>query len=57
MLEAYQNGHRHFGENYVQELLSKAKELVGVTNSYFLGRLVCNMVLRLSCFFLGRVLS
>jgi len=28
ILTAYQSGHRHFGENYVQELVTKAQDLV-----------------------------
>lgn len=39
ILELYNIGHRHFGENYVQELLSKAANLPNDINWHFIGHL------------------
>lgn len=41
---AWQNGQRHFGENYPQELLSKAEELAGLAGLqwHFIGPLQSN---------------
>lgn len=42
--EAYEAGHRHFGENYVQELVQKAPELPEDIKWHFIGRLQSNKV-------------
>ncbi|KAJ2746772.1 hypothetical protein GGI20_001102 [Coemansia sp. BCRC 34301] len=42
ILAAYERGHRHFGENYVQELCDKAKELPSDICWHFIGRLQSN---------------
>lgn len=39
ILELYNIGHRHFGENYVQELISKANNLPNDINWHFIGHL------------------
>ena len=39
ILELYQIGHRHFGENYFQELLEKAEQLPKDINWHFIGHL------------------
>uniref|UniRef100_A0A6T8I2D2 Pyridoxal phosphate homeostasis protein n=3 Tax=Hemiselmis andersenii TaxID=464988 RepID=A0A6T8I2D2_HEMAN len=39
---AYAAGHRHFGENYVQELVGKAPELPGDIKWHFIGMLQSN---------------
>ena len=39
ILELYNIGHRHFGENYVQEILSKASNLPNDINWHFIGHL------------------
>ena len=40
--EAYAAGQRHFGENYVQELLEKAPALPGDIAWHFIGQLQSN---------------
>eukprot|EP00252_Welwitschia_mirabilis_P014657 TRINITY_DN322_c0_g1_i1.p1 TRINITY_DN322_c0_g1~~TRINITY_DN322_c0_g1_i1.p1 ORF type:complete len:244 (+),score=53.15 TRINITY_DN322_c0_g1_i1:60-791(+) len=40
--EVYDAGHRHFGENYVQELLDKAPELPADIKWHFIGHLQSN---------------
>lgn len=40
--EAYKAGHRHFGENYVQELVDKAKTLPADIRWHFIGALQTN---------------
>jgi PLP dependent protein len=40
--EAYGAGHRHFGENYVQELVAKAAELPADIQWHFIGSLQSN---------------
>ncbi|KAJ2458145.1 hypothetical protein GGF42_002260 [Coemansia sp. RSA 2424] len=42
ILAAYELGHRHFGENYVQELCEKARELPSDICWHFIGRLQGN---------------
>ncbi|KAF9369657.1 hypothetical protein CPC16_004350, partial [Podila verticillata] len=43
ILAAYEKaGHRHFGENYVQELEEKSKELPGDIKWHFIGTLQSN---------------
>jgi pyridoxal phosphate enzyme (YggS family) len=42
IMEAYQNGHYHFGENYVQELVRKAAELPQDIHWHFIGPLQSN---------------
>lgn len=42
ILTLYQLGHRHFGENYVQELTDKAKELPDDIQWHFIGSLQSN---------------
>lgn len=42
--EAYDAGHRVFGENYVQELLDKAPLLPGDVRWHFIGHLQSNKV-------------
>ena len=42
VLEAYAAGQRHFGENYVQELVDKAPELPGDIAWHFIGHLQSN---------------
>mmetsp|Transcript_65389 Transcript_65389/g.156350 ORF Transcript_65389/g.156350 Transcript_65389/m.156350 type:complete len:276 (-) Transcript_65389:18-845(-) len=44
LLEAYQAGHRHFGENYVQELLEKVPQMPEDVQWHFIGRLQSNKV-------------
>lgn len=39
ILELYNIGHRHFGENYVQELIAKASNLPPDINWHFIGHL------------------
>eukprot|EP00128_Syssomonas_multiformis_P008987 Colp12_sorted_trinity150504_noHs@36230 len=48
--EVYDQGHRHFGENYVQELLEKAPQLPEDIEWHFIGHLQsnkCNMLTEL----------
>lgn len=40
--EAFDHGHRHFGENYVQELIEKSAELPADINWHFIGHLQSN---------------
>jgi len=40
--EVYDSGHRHFGENYVQELLEKAPQLPADIQWHFVGHLQSN---------------
>lgn len=42
--EAYAAGHRHFGENYVQELVAKAPEMPPDVEWHFIGHLQSNKV-------------
>uniref|UniRef100_A0A7S1F469 Pyridoxal phosphate homeostasis protein n=1 Tax=Noctiluca scintillans TaxID=2966 RepID=A0A7S1F469_NOCSC len=42
--EAYDAGHRHFGENYVQELVEKAPRLPHDIQWHFIGKLQSNKV-------------
>lgn len=42
--EAYAAGHRHFGENYVQELIDKAPQLPEDVQWHFIGHLQSNKV-------------
>jgi len=42
--EAYEAGHRHFGENYVQELVDKAPEMPEDVQWHFIGHLQGNKV-------------
>ncbi|NOT51042.1 MAG: YggS family pyridoxal phosphate-dependent enzyme [Chitinophagaceae bacterium] len=44
ILELYNLGHRDFGENYVQELLEKAKQLPNDIRWHFIGHLQTNKV-------------
>jgi len=44
ILEAYQAGHRVFGENYVQELVKKAAVLPKDIEWHFIGHLQSNKV-------------
>ena len=44
ILELYELGHRDFGENYVQELLSKAANLPHDIRWHFIGHLQRNKV-------------
>ena len=44
LLEAYKSGQRHFGENYVQELVDKATQLPKDINWHFIGHLQSNKV-------------
>jgi len=44
VLEAYSAGQRHFGENYVQELIEKAPKLPGDIQWHFIGHLQTNKV-------------
>jgi len=47
IMEAYDAGHRHFGENYVQELIEKAATLPKDIQWHFIGHLQSNKVKRL----------
>eukprot|EP00850_Spirogloea_muscicola_P019450 SM000190S04886 [mRNA] locus=s190:234061:239047:- [translate_table: standard] len=42
LTDVYGAGHRHFGENYVQELLDKAPQLPGDIQWHFIGHLQSN---------------
>ncbi|KAG0245203.1 hypothetical protein BGW41_002672 [Actinomortierella wolfii] len=42
IMAAYKTGHRHFGENYVQELVEKANELPKDIQWHFIGSLQSN---------------
>ena len=44
ILEAYETGHRDFGENYVQELVEKASRLPKDIRWHFIGHLQTNKV-------------
>lgn len=44
ILEAYETGHRHFGENYVQELTDKYEQLPKDICWHFIGHLQSNKV-------------
>lgn len=44
ILEAYETGHRDFGENYVQELVDKQAQLPKDINWHFIGHLQSNKV-------------
>eukprot|EP00761_Pharyngomonas_kirbyi_P009547 gb/GECH01009563.1/.p1 GENE.gb/GECH01009563.1/~~gb/GECH01009563.1/.p1 ORF type:complete len:235 (+),score=52.64 gb/GECH01009563.1/:1-705(+) len=45
--DCYDAGHRHFGENYAQELIDKAKELPQDISWHFIGHLQSNKAKRL----------
>lgn len=47
ILELYQSGHRHFGENYVQELVGKASNLPADICWHFIGHLQSQKVKQL----------
>jgi PLP dependent protein len=47
ILAAYDAGHRHFGENYVQELVEKAQELPKDINWHFIGSIQSNKIKQL----------
>jgi uncharacterized pyridoxal phosphate-containing UPF0001 family protein len=49
--EVYDSGHRHFGENYVQELLEKAPQLPADIQWHFVGHLQSNKAKALVCEF------
>merc|ERR1719484_120860 len=42
LMEAYERGHRSFGENYVQELVEKSKLLPADVQWHFIGHLQSN---------------
>jgi pyridoxal phosphate enzyme (YggS family) len=44
LLEAYESGQRHFGENYVQELVDKEAKLLKDIHWHFIGHLQSNKV-------------
>ena len=44
IIEAYETGHCHFGENYVQELVDKYEQLPKNINWHFIGHLQSNKV-------------
>jgi pyridoxal phosphate enzyme (YggS family) len=44
LLEAYKSGQRHFGENYVQELVDKEAQLPKDIHWHFIGHLQSNKV-------------
>jgi len=44
VLEAYETGHRDFGENYVQELVDKHEQLPKDIHWHFIGHLQSNKV-------------
>ncbi|MDO9000226.1 MAG: YggS family pyridoxal phosphate-dependent enzyme [Bacteroidota bacterium] len=44
ILEAYEAGHRDFGENYVQELVDKYEQLPKDINWHFIGHLQSNKI-------------
>ena len=44
LLEAYESGQRHFGENYVQELVDKEAQLPKDIHWHFIGHLQSNKV-------------
>ena len=44
VMEAYEAGQRHFGENYVQELVAKAPEMPPDCRWHFIGNLQSNKV-------------
>ncbi|NUM50210.1 MAG: YggS family pyridoxal phosphate-dependent enzyme [Flavobacteriales bacterium] len=50
ILEAYQTGHRHFGENYVQELCEKNEKLPHDIHWHFIGHLQTNKVKQIASF-------
>ena len=50
ILEAYETGHRHFGENYVQELVDKYQQLPKDINWHFIGHLQSNKVKHIAPF-------
>jgi hypothetical protein len=49
--EVYDGGHRHFGENYVQEFLEKAPQLPADIQWHFVGHLQSNKAKVLVCEF------
>ena len=49
VVEAYNAGQRHFGENYVQELLDKAPQLPADIMWHFIGQLQSNKVGGIAC--------
>lgn len=50
LLQMYQAGQRDFGENYVQELMEKQKELPGDIRWHFIGHLQSNKVKYIASF-------
>ncbi|CAG0956411.1 MAG: YggS family pyridoxal phosphate-dependent enzyme [Bacteroidetes bacterium] len=50
ILEAYKAGHRHFGENYVQELCEKKEKLPQDICWHFIGHLQTNKVKQIAPF-------
>src|SRR6186713_3511810 len=48
--QVYQHGHFDFGENYVQELVSKQQELPGDIRWHFIGHLQSNKIKQISSF-------
>jgi hypothetical protein len=50
ILELYQLGHRDFGENYVQELMTKATQLPADIHWHFIGHLQSNKVKNIAPF-------
>jgi hypothetical protein len=50
IMEAYEGGHRDFGENYVQELVSKYEQLPKDLRWHFIGHLQSNKVKYISPF-------
>lgn len=50
VMEAYEVGHRDFGENYVQELVEKHQQLPGDINWHFIGHLQSNKVKQIASF-------
>ena len=49
-MEAYETGHRDFGENYVQEIIEKAGKAPSDINWHFIGHLQSNKVGRVVLF-------
>src|SRR5690349_6009134 len=50
ILSAYQMGQRDFGENYVQELIAKSKELPKDIRWHFIGHLQSNKIKQIALF-------
>ena len=47
LMEAYQAGQRHFGENYVDEFVEKAPQMPPDTVWHFIGHIQSNKVKKL----------